>query len=155
MNEFDELNTGLREVAEPEPDSELERRLLAAFRAHHGRRNRRKLFLAEACGLLALVLATVWLQDHRHAISRSSLLTPAAGRGGQASDTNASTEFVVLPYGQSGVPMGDAIVMRVQLPASELSTLGIPVSPSQSAQRVNADLLIGQDGVARAARVIE
>lgn len=52
--------------------------------------------------------------------------------------TVAESGFVALPYGQSDVPLEDATILRVQV---------------QSASgAVTADLLVGQDGVARAVR---
>jgi hypothetical protein len=63
--------------------------------------------------------------------------------------------FVALPYAESGVPMEDAIIVRFRLRASELGRLGVPAGLSTTTGSISADLLVGQDGVARAVRLVE
>jgi hypothetical protein len=130
------------------PDANLEQRLLAEFRAHHRRRKRKWMFLAQAAAVLVLAFALSFLlmRDTRHAApsaadNRVQRLNPAALPG-----------FVPLPYGESDVPLGDAVVMRVQVRASDLSALGVSVPPANMGEQIGADVLIGQDGVARAVR---
>jgi hypothetical protein len=55
-------------------------------------------------------------------------------------------EFVSLESGQ---------LVRVELSVSSLVKLGIPVKSDKGNQSVQADLLIGQDGIARAIRPLE
>ncbi|HLH05581.1 MAG TPA: hypothetical protein VKX25_22625 [Bryobacteraceae bacterium] len=49
-----------------------------------------------------------------------------------------SNPFVPLPYGQSDVPLESGVIVRVRL--------------QSDAGPVDADLLVGQDGMARAVR---
>jgi hypothetical protein len=45
--------------------------------------------------------------------------------------------------------------VRVQVPVSQLSGMGIPFAHVAAEEKVNADLLVGQDGIARAVRVVD
>jgi len=45
--------------------------------------------------------------------------------------------------------------MRVELPVSGLRSLGVPALSRQPGQRITADVLVGQDGVARAVRFVQ
>lgn len=45
-------------------------------------------------------------------------------------------------------------VVRVELPASALAVTGLSVSPEISSARITADVVLGQDGVARAIRFV-
>jgi len=47
------------------------------------------------------------------------------------------------------------MVVRVQLPVSSLQLMGVPVSEESADSNVEADLLLGQDGLARAVRLVE
>ena len=61
--------------------------------------------------------------------------------------------FFALPYAQSDVPLEHAVVVRVNMPPSEASALGMPFDPG-ARKEISADLLIGQDGMARAVRFV-
>jgi hypothetical protein len=72
-----------------------------------------------------------------------------------------ASDFIWLPYG-SGVPLEDGwAIIRVSMPRSELASLGVtplaaPVSYTQaSAPTLRADVVLGQDGLARAIRFVE
>jgi hypothetical protein len=47
------------------------------------------------------------------------------------------------------------MVVRVQLPVSSLQLMGVPVNEESADLSVQADLLLGQDGLARAVRLVE
>lgn len=64
------------------------------------------------------------------------------------------TEFVPLRFGkplESGEPV---VVVRMQLPASQLRRLGLPVAPDATSGMVKADVLLGGDGLAKAIRFV-
>ncbi len=63
--------------------------------------------------------------------------------------------FVALPYAQSDVPMEQAFIVRVNLQPADIAALGLPSSWRIGTRRRRADLLIGQDGIARAVRFTE
>jgi hypothetical protein len=65
------------------------------------------------------------------------------------------SEFIALPYAQSEVPLEQPVIVRVQIPVSELSGMGMPFASVTARENVDADLLVGQDGVARGVRLVE
>jgi hypothetical protein len=50
--------------------------------------------------------------------------------------------------------LGDGVIVRVQLTASDLNSLGVPAMAGAARQPMRAELLFGQDGVARAVRFV-
>jgi hypothetical protein len=65
-----------------------------------------------------------------------------------------TTEFIPLAHG-GGFAAGDgAHVVRVELPRTALERFGLPFNAERSGGRVKADVLLGQDGVARAIRFV-
>jgi hypothetical protein len=64
------------------------------------------------------------------------------------------TDFLLLRYGNDHEPMESGEVIRVQMPRSALITLGLPVKVERADEPIMADLLIGEDGLARAIRFV-
>ena len=135
------LQTLMRELAAtascPLPDR-VEVRLRAACRQRQLRRG----FRIGALGLAATLLLTLGWMWH-------SFGHPPA----PADQTYAG--FLALPYAQSDVPMEQTIVVRVNLQPADLRSLGLPATAMSRKSRIKADLLIGQDGIARAVRLTE
>jgi hypothetical protein len=46
-------------------------------------------------------------------------------------------------------------VLRVELPRSALRAVGLPVNENRLSERIDADVLLGQDGLARAVRFVQ
>jgi hypothetical protein len=65
------------------------------------------------------------------------------------------TAFVDLPYAGDPMLRGGGLVVRVEISGAALQTLGFPVVDEPSARRVRADLMLGEDGVARAIRLVQ
>ncbi|MGA8026314.1 MAG: hypothetical protein WB992_04160 [Bryobacteraceae bacterium] len=161
MNEPDELRRQFRELAESvpqQPGDVVERRILADFRAHH--RRRRMWAWAAQAAVLLIAAFSLYIAFIRHAFNPHGPLS----RGGAAYSsatapadihTDVLANFVPLPYAQSGVPLGEAIIMRVELQVSAFSSLGVPVQPRIAGETITADVLVGQDGVARAVRFVQ
>jgi len=63
--------------------------------------------------------------------------------------------FIALPYSQSEVPLEQPVIVRVRIPVSELGAMGVRSASMSAGESVNADLLVGQDGVARAVRLVQ
>jgi hypothetical protein len=63
-------------------------------------------------------------------------------------------EFVPLLYGGDPGLMETGQVLRVELPTRVLESFGIPVQEELRTRRVRADLLVGEDGIARAIRFV-
>jgi hypothetical protein len=151
MNDETNFRAALSRVGEALPrdvSSGAEQRLLAAFRA---RRKRARLLRIYAVGAVAcLVLALTWFLSPRS----PQVISPGTVElGGYQTATDG---FVALPYAQSDVPMEEAVIVRLKLQRSELGSLGVPaLAPFKTNGNINAELLVGQDGVARAVRVVQ
>ena len=65
-----------------------------------------------------------------------------------------ATDFVPLSYGGVQKPMECGEVIRMQMPRSALIAFGLPVSVEHADAPVNAELLLGEDGMARAIRFL-
>jgi hypothetical protein len=140
----DELTQRLRELAEISPQAarvESEQRVLEAFRACQRRRRSWKYLAAVASLVIAGASYVIWHGHGRSpvAVTENSYASPPG--------------FLALPYSQSDVPLEHAVVVRVNIPPSEASAWGVAFVPG-ARQKISADLLIGQDGVARAVRFV-
>ena len=71
-----------------------------------------------------------------------------------AKDSEVTTDFFLLGYGGDQKPMESGQVIRVQMPRSALIAFGVPVNIERADVPVKADLLIGEDGLARAIRFV-
>jgi hypothetical protein len=166
-NEFDRLRAALRDVADEDSHEaagrtpEISARLLAEFRALHvkkpGTRAAYWFGLAIAATLLVALAAPLWL------VSRGVPQSMSAGRGsgpraadaGPAAGPEVSTAFLPLPY--SGVPMRDGQIVRIVVPRAALGSFGLlPVDAvgSEIPGTVLADVIVGEDGLARAVRFV-
>jgi hypothetical protein len=65
-----------------------------------------------------------------------------------------ATEFIPLMQEGQYAQTEEGHLVRVELPRSALASFGIPVSAEAPAGRVKADVLLGEDGTARAIRFI-
>ncbi len=129
----------LASVPSPPASPAIEARLRAACRDRRKRQLRhgmRMLALGFAACLL-VVLVWEWRASHRP-------LTPPL--------TTNYAGFLALPYAQTDVPLEQAIVVRVNLRPADLEALGLPPALVIGKRAMPTDLLIGQDGVARAVR---
>ena len=152
MTDEDELQNRFRELANAVPQKAspvVEERLRVEFRTrlNHRRRFTDRVAQAAAVAGVAAGLYLVW----------SDL---ASRRGTDQQTTEISRErqrsdFVALPYAQSEVPLEGPVIVRVQIPVSELSAMGLAFAPATAQERVDAELLVGQDGVARAVRLAQ
>ncbi len=141
-----DLMSALRKVLPQAASAETEQRLIAAFR--NRRKNVRRAWSWAGAAAACLILALTWVAN-RH--SRPV----AVAAGGPARYATIEPGFVALPYAESDVPMEQAVIVRMKLRPSELGSLGVPVAQRKLSGPINAELLVGQDGVARAVRVIE
>jgi hypothetical protein len=81
----------------------------------------------------------------------------ASNRGAAAETASAgeiTTEFIPLVQYAGFAQSEGAHLVRVELPRSALSSFGIPVNAEQAGGRVKADVLVGEDGTARAIRFV-
>jgi hypothetical protein len=64
-----------------------------------------------------------------------------------------ATEFIPLVYGESLAEEPQQVV-RVRLPRAALASFGLPVDEERGSERVQADVVFGGDGMARAIRFV-
>jgi len=63
------------------------------------------------------------------------------------------TDFIPMTYDPHPIERGR--VVRVRLPRTALAAFGLPVNEQQAEQPIRADVVLGEDGLARAIRFIE
>ncbi|MGH9836917.1 MAG: anti-sigma factor family protein [Blastocatellia bacterium] len=71
-----------------------------------------------------------------------------------ARDSEVTSEFFPLTYEEEPAPMESGQLIRVQMPRSALVSFGLPVNVERADAPVTADLLVGEDGLARAIRFV-
>lgn len=158
MNDHDVIDR-LRELAEAtagtQPSAGVEARVLRAFAetrrppAARWRRSRRWVLTAAAAALVATTTVLVW----RTANSRPGHSVPPPDTS--AESPAASLEGFVPVPGAGLLPhLESARIVRYALPVAALPAYGVDVVPDAIRRDVLADLLIGQDGHARAIRLV-
>src|SRR5215813_8387089 len=65
-----------------------------------------------------------------------------------------ATDFVPLSYGGVKKPMESGEVIRLEMPRSALIAFGLPVNVDRADTPVKAELLLGEDGMARSIRFL-
>jgi hypothetical protein len=68
---------------------------------------------------------------------------------------NARNDYFPLTYLVSSTAMESGTVVRIELSRSALISLGLPMSVEHANELVKADLVVGDDGVARAIRLVQ
>jgi hypothetical protein len=160
MNEHSELLEGLRALAADGPrqaPAYIEEGLRAQFR----RRNRRRALLtwvpafsfAAAAGIALLVWAQI--NPGKKMTAAPATAAVALQSAVPATEEDTDTSFYPLPEAEALPAVENAMVVRVQLPVSSLQLMGVPVSEERAGASVQAELLLGQDGLARAVRLAE
>jgi hypothetical protein len=71
-----------------------------------------------------------------------------------APEPQAEQPFIAIPYTPQIEPYERAEVMRVNVPVAALIAAGLPMSTVDPTAKAQADVLVGQDGRARAVRLI-
>jgi hypothetical protein len=147
----DALASALRALAREEAHQGASPRVEASLRqavqqVAQIRRRQRATFLAIAAALL-IVTAASWGLVVRHA-------PPVSSGGDRITTREVATEFLPLTYGH--LPMTDAHVIRIEVPRSALVTFGLAAADMSAAsdEMVDADVIVGVDGVARAVRFV-
>lgn len=173
------LTDGLRTVAREwsclQAPQRVEGRLTAAFRSHAGlgRKPRPErlwvpaaAWFAAAAALIALAMFLVserQPQAPRHAAPRAMELAEvqplrelAGSELGTGEDSPYSgDEFIPLPNAARIAPNEDVNLVRVEVPRSTMIGLGFEVSAERAAEPVQAEVVLGTDGLARAVRFLD
>ncbi len=71
-----------------------------------------------------------------------------------AGDYEITTDFIPLPHRGSIAELEGGQVLRVELPRSSLASFGLPVNLERAGERIKADVVVGNDGMARAIRFV-
>jgi hypothetical protein len=152
-----------------EAPGRLESRLLAAFRGHAALPAVHSGWLpalAWASAVAAtVVLALVLAHTHRmpeHArptrihSSRTQLAAVQPAETPAESDSATSENgFIPLPNAANLPPSEELDVVRLEVPRSAMTAVGYPVSPDRASELVEADVMVGFDGLARAVRFVD
>jgi hypothetical protein len=178
MSENDrDLLEGLRALAAMEPreaPARVEQLLIAKFRARSQRR-RLALWGSAAAGLAAMaagIAVLVWMAPAgpktasptiHAAVSKAPDMQPAEpvleetreARDAIVHTDDVAGSFYPLPEADALPPLETAMVVRVQMPMASLRLMGLPVNEDSSVDPVQADVLLGQDGLARGVRLIQ
>lgn len=72
-----------------------------------------------------------------------------------AADDDWSEDFIPLPDAEGAPPVAAAQVVTVRLPASDLEEVGLFVPDPAGSQYVTAEVVLGDDGIARAIRLAQ
>ena len=147
-----DLLEGLRELASEGPCQApvpIEHRLVSEFRKRSRLRRAQVWMSAASGGVIAAAIAVLlWIGpvSHQHTV-------PSQDAAVWADETTAG--FYPLPDADGLPPVESAMVVRVQLPVSSLELIGFPVNQDRDSDPVEAEVLLGQDGLARGVRLIE
>ena len=155
------MNELLKALAENDRDLEapsaLEMRLRSAFRKKHARPKWPYFALAAIAAAIALFIVTrPKAQTMEIAIVTPPVpvlpvARPAVNRVRRPS-REVVTEF--FPLMEDPPPFERGELLRVSLPAASMRSVGLPVSEERLTDTVQADVLVGQEGLARAIRFV-
>ena len=148
------LTRALRAVAEDDEtlgaSAEVEARLMAEAHVIAGARRRR--VYAAAGALAATLLAAIAVPAWRAATVRRPAVDPPgpAASFARPEPGEVATEFFPLMY--SNVPVTNGQTVRLELPQAALASFGL--ESDDASGTVLADVVVGQDGLARAVRFV-
>jgi hypothetical protein len=74
--------------------------------------------------------------------------------GQSGRDIEIATDFFPLMNRESLAEMDSGQVVRVELPRSALMSFGLPMNMERADERIKADVVVGNDGLARAIRFV-
>jgi hypothetical protein len=173
---WQETRIALRALSETTRDAKtpqrIEMRLLHEFNMRHRTRKVRSaaVFAAWALATAAVLFAGVswwnWrlTQNHGGAISAgNNVKSDAPTQTVEAQDAgdetilvadNQAGDFTLLP-GSLQQEVDDSAIVRVGMQRGALSALGLPVNEERVGDWIQVDLLVGQDGLPKAVRLLE
>jgi hypothetical protein len=143
---------------EKEAPPEVEIRLKAAFRKQYKRRVW-PYFAAAAAGMALFFVRVPKPQTMEIAVVTPSAPILQVARPVQRKVVHRKpppqevvTEF--YPLMEDPPPFERGELLRVSLPAAAMRSVGVPVSEDRLGETVQADVLVGQEGLARAIRFV-
>jgi hypothetical protein len=150
----------MRAVAAP---PRVEANLLAAFRtemAPAGPRAMRVRWMpgfSWAAAAAAVLAMGVWLALPRHApVPVTHHSTASTVELASLSDEGSDDDgFIPLPNAERVGPNDDVHVVQMELTRSAMLVVGLDVSPDRVSEPVQAEVMLGPDGLARAVRFMD
>jgi hypothetical protein len=79
---------------------------------------------------------------------------PPRSDNGAGEQVEIATDFIPLMNREILAQMDGGQVMRVELPRSALMSFGLPMDMERASERIKADVVVGNDGLARAIRFV-
>jgi HAMP domain-containing protein len=73
---------------------------------------------------------------------------------GPHATSEIATDFIPLTSREALAQMDGGQVIRVELPRSALMSFGLPMDMERATERIKADVVVGNDGLARAIRFV-
>ena len=170
LAEHRKLAEGLRAVAAElrsvEAPDRVERGLVSAFRSQHAPHPQRTgvpwlpLLTWAAAAAILIVLAMLTIRGRepvapRRPVHRTVELASGAIPADWLSDDGSTAgEFIPLPNAEQVGENDDVNVVRVEVPRSAMLAVGLTVNPDRVSELVEADVMLGPDGLARAVRFV-
>ena len=152
------LSRALRALAEEDEklgaSVEVEARLLAE--AHAIARTRRRRAYAAAGAVAAALLVAILVPAWRTVTQRPGIDPTGAAQSSEIPPAaEVTTEFFPLMY--SNVPDTNGQTVRLELPQAALASFGLGTGDlaGDASATVLADVIVGQDGLARAVRFVQ
>jgi hypothetical protein len=95
------------------------------------------------------------VKNHSHLQMAQSHKSRGAAQNLIAASANeVVTDYVPLTYLSTATALDSGLVVRVQVSRSTLISMGLPMNVESSKDLVKADVVVGDDGVARAIRLV-
>jgi hypothetical protein len=160
MEDHRELLENLRMLAADGPQDApdcVERQLRAEFRKRSRRRRARvSASFASLAAMAAGIALLVWVREApKPAAGTGSVAVMPAASPVAVEEEEADASFYPLPEAEALPAVENAMVVRVELPVSSLRLMGFPVDEERADAAVQAELLLGQDGLARGVRLAQ
>ena len=101
-----------------------------------------------ASALIATAVAVLWMAPE------PQNNVPAEGTAEPLAAAATVADFLPLLYAEPIKPWEHGRVVRVRLPGSALVHFGLPMNMATASQLVDANVLLGEDGMARGVRLV-
>jgi len=178
-DQYRELMSELGRATLDRPSPEVKAALMREFRSRHRKSPRVLVWTGVAGANAASLIAAAFLTrepvipqpplvSFRHApppISVSAKPAPVvarrrpkpavpAVRHDNPAPQEVASDFYVIPYSEPLRPDERADVFRVEMPRANMAIFGLPLPGGRLDSRIKADVVTGEDGVARAVRFV-
>lgn len=97
-------------------------------------------------------------KTHVASMARTSRKRAVSRTRYQATEIAANetkTDFIPLTYLNKATAMEGGIIVRVEVSREKLVSMGLPLNLERAGERISADIILGDDGVVRALRLVQ